>query len=190
MIIGIGGKAQAGKDTTAMMLQTLIPFPNVTWDMYWNSDIVFTYDHFVVHYADLLKEVSQDMLNMPFDNFNSQEVKQSKIEWLDMTVREFLQKFGTAVRKEIDPDFWVKALFNVYNDANIIVADVRFPNEAEAVKERGGILIRINRPGAGAGNHISETALDNYDGWDYVIENTGTLEDLYNKVKEIVIDLK
>ena len=120
MIIGIAGKAQSGKDTTAMMLQSLIAHPEMTWDMYWNSDIVFTSDHFVVHYADLLKEVSQEMLNMPFEDFYSQEVKQSRIEWLDMTVREFLQKLGTAVRKEIDSEFWVKALFNAYTKDNII----------------------------------------------------------------------
>ena len=183
MIIGIAGKAQAGKDTTAMMLQSLISHPEMTWDMYWNSDIVFASDHFVVHYADLLKEVSQAMLNMPFENFNSQEVKQSRVEWLDMTVREFLQRLGTAVRKEIDPEFWVKALFNTYTKNNIIIADVRFPNEAEAIKARGGKLIRIERPGAGAGNHISETALDDYTGWDIVIDNVGTLEDLFNVVK-------
>ena len=189
MIIGIAGKAQAGKDTTARMLQILLSNPGISWSVYDNSDICFVYDHFVVHYADLLKQVSQDLLNMPFDDFNKQEVKQRHLDWINMTVREFLQKLGAAVRKEIDPDFWVKALFNTYNDL-VIVADVRFPNEAEAVKERGGILIRINRPGAGAGNHISETALDDYDGWDYVIENTGTLEDLFNKVKEIRKDFK
>jgi len=186
MIIGIAGKAQAGKDTTAMMLQTLLSNPNITWDMYWNSDIIFEWDHFVVHYADLLKEVSQEMLDMPFDDFNSQEVKEQYIDWIGMTVREFLQKLGTAVRKEIDPEFWVKALFNTYHNGNVIIADVRFPNEAEAIKARGGIIFRIERYGAGAGNHISETALDNYDKFDYIIDNNGTLEDLFNTVKAIV----
>ena len=183
MIIGIAGKAQAGKDTTARMLQILLSYPDITWDMYWNSDITFAFDHFVVHYADLLKEISQEMLDMPFDDFNSQEVKQQTIDWLGMTVREFLQKLGTAVRKEIDPEFWVKALFNTYHDGNVIIADVRFPNEAEAVKARGGKLIRIERPGAGAGNHISETALDDYKGWDIIIDNDRTLEDLFTTVK-------
>jgi hypothetical protein len=182
MIIGIAGKAQAGKDTTARMLQILISNPGISWSAYNESDICFVYDHFVVHYADLLKQVSQDMLNMPFDDFNSQEVKQRHLDWINMTVREFLQKLGTAVRKEIDPDFWVKALFNTYDDL-VIIADVRFPNEAEAIKARGGKLIRIERPGAGAGNHISETALDDYKGWDIVIDNVGTLEDLFNVVK-------
>ena len=182
MIIGIAGKAQAGKDTTAMMLQVLLTNPDFTWRMY-ETDVYFAWDHSVVHYADLLKEISQEMLDMPFDDFNSQEVKQQYLDWLGMTVREFLQKLGTAVRKEIDPDFWVKALFNTYHNGNVIIADVRFPNEAEAIKERGGKLIRIERPGAGAGNHISETALDDYKGWDIVIDNVGTLEDLFKVVK-------
>ena len=184
MIIGISGKAQAGKDTTAGMLQVLLTNPNITWDMY-ETDVCFAQDHAIVHYADLLKEVSQEMLDMPFSDFNSQEVKQQHIDWLGMTVREFLQKLGTAVRKEIDPDFWVKALFNTYHNGNVIIADVRFPNEADAIKERGGILIRIERPGAGAGEHISETALDNYDKFDYIVNNDGTLEDLFTKISNI-----
>lgn len=182
MIIGIAGKAQAGKDTTAKMLACLLSNPDITWDMYWKSDIILPQDHFIRHYADLLKEVSQEMLDMPFDDFNNQEVKQTYIPWIGMTVREFLQRLGNAVRNAIHPDFWVNALFNTYSD-NIIIADVRYPNEVQAIKDRGGKVIRIERPGAGAGNHISETALDNYTGWDIVIDNVGTLEDLFNVVK-------
>ena len=114
---------------------------------------------------------------------------------------------------------------------NWIITDVRFPNEAKAIKDKGGILIRVNRdnwkPKAGEiidmkifsnyssvtythtdeeGNHYgvgtdgfkykskiirkykeheSETALDDYQDWDYIIENDGTVEDLIEKVKEI-----
>ena len=182
MIIGIAGKAQAGKDTTAKMLACLLSNPDITWDMYIESDIILPKDHFIRHYADLLKEISQEMLDMPFDDFNNQEVKQTYVPWIGMSVREFLQRLGNAVRDAIHPDFWVNALFNTYND-NIIIADVRYPNEVKAVKDRGGKVIRIERPGAGAGNHISETALDNYHGWDIVIDNVGTLEDLFNVVK-------
>lgn len=185
MIIGIAGKAGAGKDTTGKMLASLLSNPNLSWTMYWDSDIVFPQQHFVVHYADLLKEIAASMLNMPFDNFNDQEVKQKYIDWIGMTVREFLQRLGNAVRESIHPDFWVNALFNTYYN-NIIIADVRYPNEVQAIKDRGGIVFRIERPGAGAGNHISETALDDYHGFDYIIDNVGTLEDLFNQVKFIV----
>lgn len=109
-----------------------------------------------------------------------------------------------------------------------IVTDCRFPNEAQALKDKGGILIRIERPWFYKlhedGRHEfsekedrtgkvylmaahytkeeaeakykedfnstapeSETALDNYQDWDYVILNDGTLEELEEKVKEILL---
>jgi DNA-binding XRE family transcriptional regulator len=96
-----------------------------------------------------------------------------------------------------------------------IITDTRFPNEVEAVKQRGGINIRINRKqnnyylpleyyeGLHENNmlngnietirkyfHPSETALDNYQDWDYVIDNSGSLEDLIEEVRKILIDLK
>jgi hypothetical protein len=77
--------------------------------------------------------------------------------------------------------------YNSYPDkSNWILTDCRFPNEAQAVKERGGMIIRINRPGITAVNaHPSETSLDDYD-FDAVIDNDGTIEDLYNKVKIVL----
>ena len=75
-----------------------------------------------------------------------------------------------------------------------IITDVRFSNEAKAIKEKGGILIRINRPQyldnglvIRKDEHLSETALDDYDGFDYVIENDGTVQDLIDKVKSLNI---
>jgi len=74
-----------------------------------------------------------------------------------------------------------------------IITDVRFPNEAEAIKKRDGILIRIDRNYVSTERlnriqqrHSSETALDDYDGFDNTIFNNGTLEDLYNIAKQIV----
>jgi hypothetical protein len=59
-----------------------------------------------------------------------------------------------------------------------VIADVRFPNEAEAIKERGGKVIRINRHNHGAVNtHKSEIAMDNYM-FDHVLYNDGTIDDL------------
>jgi len=71
---------------------------------------------------------------------------------------------------------------------NWIITDVRFPNEFDAVKAKGGLVIRVNRPGHGtsmvalANAHPSETALDGHD-FDHVIENDGNLEDLKKKVQ-------
>lgn len=72
---------------------------------------------------------------------------------------------------------------------NWIITDLRFPNEANAIKDRGGITVRINRAeaytsGSVKNLHSSETALDRYD-FDYVIINSGTIEELQQKVLEI-----
>ena len=87
---------------------------------------------------------------------------------------------------------------------NWIITDLRFPNELEAVKKRGGITIRVNRPceicgGSGyhkmscpvskSGEHYSEIALDKSE-FDYVIENSGSIEELIEKVKQILIKEK
>lgn len=82
------------------------------------------------------------------------------------------------------------------NFPNWIITDVRFKNEANAVKERGGITIRINRNTKSCPyenleeEHISETALDNYQEFDYIIDNNSTIEELIEKVKEILIKEK
>lgn len=191
MIIGIAGKAQAGKDTTARMINFLRQYPDVSFHTYWESDVSFDWDDdVIVHYADLLKDISETMLALPRFTLQSQAGKKITLDWLDgMSTREFLQKLGTAVRNEVHPDFWVRALINkrIRNKEKLtIIPDVRFLNEAQAIKDNGGFLIRIERPGAGAGNHISETALDDYRGWDIVIDNVGTLEDLYKQVRFLI----
>jgi hypothetical protein len=84
---------------------------------------------------------------------------------------------------------------------NWIITDMRFPNEMDAIKERGGITIRVVSPfirfsdgsyrakskmmGDFDNEHPSETALDNAK-FDYEIINDGTIEDLIEKVREIL----
>lgn len=87
---------------------------------------------------------------------------------------------------------------------NWIITDMRFPNELKAVKDREGITIRVNRPCKTCGTyegkycsnpyhlqnkHASETALDNTT-FDYIIENNGTIKELIEKVREILIKEK
>lgn len=195
MIIGISGKAQAGKDTVCKMIvytiwyytfsQRLKPFGI---DHY--KECVIYYDTLLhnigyqhTFFAKALKSCLSIILNKDLDKFENISFKNSRIDWLNnMTVRELLQKFGTAIRNEVCDDFWVKVcLKNCTEDC--IISDVRFESEAKGIRDINGIIIRINRDGAGAGNHISETALDNYC-FDYIIDNNGTEEDLLLKIKE------
>lgn len=81
---------------------------------------------------------------------------------------------------------------NYLPKSNWVITDMRFPNELEAVKERG-FSIRVERPKdilemgqIMPKEHPSETALDNAE-FDYTIDNNGTIEELVEKVKEILI---
>ena len=140
------------------------------------------------------------------------------------TPRMLLQQIGTELfRNLVHPNTWVNATMVSYRPfieghpnliksngkvliegqvyfmgkavyPNWIITDCRFPNEADAVKSRGGINIRVNRPKEVNTDelhieHSSETALDDYK-FDYVIDNTGTVEELINKVREILIKEK
>jgi hypothetical protein len=117
-----------------------------------------------------------------------------------ITVREFLQQLGTeAMRYNLHENVWVNALFSKYKVTKIehsnyytedypkwIVTDMRFPNEMQAIKDHGGICIRLVRGQFPTSKHSSETSLDNRNDWDELVYNTGTLEDLYEKAKHIV----
>jgi len=82
----------------------------------------------------------------------------------------------------------VNALLAEFSDVPaLVVTDVRFPNEAQAVADRGGVLIRVRRPGVGPAKdkvgrvHESEVALD---GWafDHTLINDGSVRDLHLKL--------
>ena len=187
MIIGISGKAGSGKDTAAKMLEVLYANPDISYEDFANKRYKNFADIQIVHFADSLKETAQVLFRIGEWETNTQEGKKTTINWIGKTVRELLQGIGQGLRDAIDPNLWVKILFaNTKGWSNYIIADVRYPNEVYAIKKRNGVLIRIDRKGAGAGNHSSETALDNYKEWDLVIDNNSTKEDLFNILKKIV----
>tara|TARA_R100001244_G_scaffold120565_1_gene90177 strand:- start:2776 stop:3039 length:264 start_codon:yes stop_codon:yes gene_type:complete len=61
-----------------------------------------------------------------------------------------------------------------------IVPDVRFPNEADAIKQAGGKVIRLTRS-PHDDQHESETALDDYEGFDHVLDNANSSLDETNR---------
>ena len=187
MIIGISGKAGSGKDTAAKMLEVLYANPDISYEDFANKRYKNFADIQIVHFADSLKETAQVLFRIGEWETNTQEGKKTTINWIGKTVRELLQGIGQGLRDAIDPNLWVKILFaNTEGWSNYIIADVRYPNEVKAIKERNGILLRIDREGAGAGNHSSETALDDYKEWDVHIENNGSLESLFEAMKVFI----
>ena len=69
---------------------------------------------------------------------------------------------------------------------NWIITDVRFFNETQAIKDKGGILIRVNRDSDSKDSHVSENELITYKDWDYVIDNNYSLLELILRVRQIM----
>jgi hypothetical protein len=163
MIIGIHGKAGSGKDTIGQMIIESDPESN------WHRKA----------FADKIKVISAEILALDPKLVFSDSFKQVEIPRLQMTGRDFLQKFGTDMcRKHLSEDIWLNALLDEYSpDKNWVITDVRFRNEANRIKELGGKLIKVTRD-TDELSHISERDLETYHFWDQVIDNNSTIDDL------------
>ena len=75
------------------------------------------------------------------------------------TPRQAMQTIGTEWGRDlIDPELWVRAwLQDISGFDRVVADDVRFPNECAAIRARGGVVIRIDRPGLVPDGHVSES---------------------------------
>ncbi len=103
------------------------------------------------------------------------------------SIRQFLQNYGTDLFRKQNSNYWTdKWLESIIGYSNIVVDDLRFLNEAESIKNVGGIIIRIVRPSLGeqGDTHASEMEMDSIIA-DYTIVGDD-IEDVIRRVKEIV----
>lgn len=199
-LVGLIGKKRVGKDTFAAVLVEEFGFARVAFadplkEMALTIDPVIAYG----------KRAEDGTWTEPYRLSESVEEhgwEMTKDMWPEPRI--ILQRLGDGVR-QFDPEFWVRAgmdaaesqregyslhpvirqaLVDSGNDAPadrdprpVVITDVRYPNEADAIREAGGTLVRIVRPGVDDGDtHASETALDGYnigDGW--VVRNDADL---------------
>ena len=176
MLIGITGHKFSGKSTVARLLHNATGYP-------------------VVSFADKLKDITCVLSGCTRDDLENYEFKENKLvpDYLrpycgntnKPTFRTFLQHFGSEVMRGVNDNIWIDCtLSNCGNDA--IISDCRFPNEAKAIKERGGIVIKVVRPDVKANDsHQSETLIDEI-GADFLIWNATTSENLVANVDSIV----
>lgn len=166
MIIGISGKMGVGKSLMAMNLQDMLVRGHVSGE---GVPVIRAY-------ADPLKQECAETYEVELERFYSQQGKRSRGK-CGRTLREILQAHGMLRRGE-DRDYWLKAFAQyIAQDLrygnDVLVPDVRFPNEARDVLSRGGFLVRLDpfptwQEGPN-GQHESETALDDFAGFHLVI---------------------
>ena len=188
--IAISGQARTGKNTFANFLKEEI------------IEKCNTSDPFVkiIAIADPIKNIVMEMIPdadrqcLWGDSELRSNVLPNNLKDLDgneLTYRKMLIDIGTLGRK-YHPDIWVHALIKSFKEPSAykswIISDVRFINEINYLKSVGFHLVRLKRNDIPQINDVSETLQLNISdsAFDNVIENNGSLDDLYLKAKEIV----
>lgn len=172
MIIGLCGAAGCGKNTVAGILKEVCGAESYG-------------------FADPLYAAVSAITGLPISELQDRRRKEIDLGWLPASPRRLLQTIGTEWgRDTIHPEIWIMATMRRIDASEnpwSAITDVRFDNEAEAIRRRGGVVWRIVRPGAGLGgaegSHSSEQGVDP-SLVDDEIENTGDLSSLRAAVEE------
>ena len=197
MIFGICGFKSSGKDTVADLLVNRYGFKKLSFacalkDM---LSIIFGWSR------DKLEGITKEdrLWRENVDTWWATELNMPHL-----TPRFALQHFGTEIfRNHWHPDIWTKIIENQLTKyTNIVITDCRFPNEINLVKKYGGKLIHVYRE-LPVWFHIYKTGLDcdiqnmhiSEVSWirsdfDFEIDNTSTIPDLYDKMHNIYISTK
>lgn len=176
-LIGLAGQARTGKDTAAGFLVER------GWTRYAFADEVkaMALDIDPLIGADAL--YGHQHLAALVDLFGWESAKTRP------EVRRFLQRLGTEGIRTRDPDFWVRATMTraTRSDSAAVITDVRFANEADAIRTAGGTVILVERPGLPAlagpnGRHASEHIDFPVD---LVLVNDGNLAQLEQRIVQL-----
>ena len=174
MLIGLAGPKRSGKTLAAEYLAEVYGFHHDS-------------------FAAPLRRFACDVLGLTPAELEA--IKESPVAWLDdssdgrpqVTPRRFLQLVGTEFgRNLIHPHLWVRAcLRRVEGQANVVISDCRFGNEARAIRERGGIVVRLNGRGELADKHISEVPL-HASLVDFEVDNSGDVRWLHEQLNTLI----
>jgi Deoxynucleotide monophosphate kinase len=159
LVIGLTGRKQSGKDMFCECLQTSAP-----------SGLRVVR----LAFADLLKGEVAKACGVTVEEINRDKA----------VFRPVLQWWGTDFRRQrYGEGYWVGQVRKALREwpdptAVVCLTDVRFPNEAQLVRELGGVLLRLVRPQTEtADSHPSEIAMDGYP-VDQTVLNDGCLSAL------------
>lgn len=189
-LIGVMGKKRHGKDTFAARLTsthayTRLAFADPMRDALYRLDPLIRLEQDETGPLGLALSAGGTLRRLSFlvDAYGWEETKAIR------EVRRLLQEYGTGLRDATHPDVWVEATLRKAEPilGPVVITDVRFPNEVDAVRDRGGLLVYVVNPTVPDTNdpHPSENAVDRSDA-DVIVWNGGTIEDLHREADTII----
>lgn len=183
-ILGLTGLEGSGKDTVASYVTEWGDNLGLTVERQGFADILkysaavllgMTHEEAqlnggYLNFTNALKERGEISITIPL-NVEEKALGLSDEELpptVTLSGRQFLRNFGTEAHRDVfGNDFWVDALFKEYDNVVggdvpdvLVIPDVRFDNEAEAIKERDGFVWEIHRKVEVEGDHVSEHGID------------------------------
>ena len=180
MLIGICGKAGAGKDTIG-------------------DHLIEEYGFERIALADPIKRIVKDVFVLDDHTVYDRVAREQPLkDWPDWTVRKLLQYIGTELfRDNIDDAIWVKSLWlHVQSnpDKNYVVTDIRFPNELEFFEENGNVnfvSMKVVRDGQDGNVGLSGHESEKYDlEAQHTLYNDSEIIDLCEEVDGLMETLK
>jgi hypothetical protein len=147
-------------------------------------------------FAQPIKEACSMLFQVSENHFEGPE-KEEVVEKHGLSPRQMMQIVGTDMfRGMVDADFWLRHFKDWCarqpDDSRIVVTDLRFQNEIDAVKELGGLVVRITRSNGNgrhclADKHVTEVGIAHLEGGDVHLENDSCVSSLWDKVENLVI---
>lgn len=154
-------------------------------------------DYFVSKYgfekhsfAHPLKICAQYLFNFSDNQLHTENKDEIDSKW-NIKPRTVFQQFGSLVKSLAGDDYFLKRMeLNFDTCKSIVISDVRFQNEIDYIKSKGGIIVKIERPElTNIDLHESETSVDSVTGIDFHVINRGGLEDFYAKLDTLVLNI-
>lgn len=184
VLIGLCGYAGVGKDTAAQVLLEELRFQRIAFADPIKGGLLA---------LDPLVPGAKEGEYLRLSEFAAER------DWSEIKeypeVRRLMQILGTEVGRNLfDPEIWVRLaerkLESTLSVGDVVITDVRFPNEARLVRGYGGLLVRIERPGYGPVNeHVSDRASERW-AYERKVENDGSVDELHEKMRALVADLR
>lgn len=179
-IIGFGHRKQTGKDSCCNLLV---------------SHLRATQRNILVRktgFASKMKAMCHDLYAwaglMDEDYYEqNQHLKGVVLPAIGKSPRTVWIEFGTSVGRSIYPDTWVVYPFQMSCNY-LLLKDVRFPNEAQEILNRGGLLYKVENPRVADSDDAADCGLASWTKWTGIINNDGDLVKLNATVIETVME--